>query len=69
MVCKDATCPPPPAPPVFVSFKNGLKVESFDHNFSFRIGGYLFVDGGGSTQPESGKSGNANITRGLQAPI
>ncbi len=62
MVCKDAPCPPPP-PPVFVSFKNGLKVESFDHDFSFRIGGYVFVDGGGSTQPELGKSGNANITR------
>jgi phosphate-selective porin OprO/OprP len=57
---KDAPCPPPP---VFVSFKNGLKVESFDHDFSFRIGGYVFVDGGGSTQPELGKSGNVNITR------
>ncbi len=64
MVCKDAPCPPPPElpPPVWVSFKNGLNVESFDHDFSFRIGGRVFVDGGGSTQPELGKSGTANIT-------
>ena len=62
MVCKGAPCPPPP-PPVFVSFKNGLKVESLDHDFSFRIGGRIFVDGGGSTQPETGKAGNANITQ------
>src|SRR3984893_17567143 len=33
IVCKDAPCPPPP-PPVFVSFTNGLKVESFDGDFS-----------------------------------
>jgi phosphate-selective porin OprO and OprP len=50
MVCKDAPCPPPP-PPVFVSFANGLKVESFDHDFSFKIGGRIFVDGGVNSQP------------------
>jgi phosphate-selective porin OprO and OprP len=50
MVCKDAPCPPP-QPPVFVSFANGLKVESVDHDFSFKIGGRIFVDGGVSTQP------------------
>jgi phosphate-selective porin OprO/OprP len=49
IVCKDAPCPPPP-PPVFVSFANGLKVESFDHDFSFKIGGRIIADGG-STQP------------------
>jgi phosphate-selective porin OprO/OprP len=48
-VCKDAACPPPP-PPVFVSFANGLKVESLDHDFSFKVGGRIFVDGGGSTR-------------------
>jgi phosphate-selective porin OprO and OprP len=34
-----------------VSFANGLKVESFYHDFSFKIGGRIFVDGGVSTQP------------------
>src|ERR1700730_225366 len=50
IVCKDAPCPPPP-PPVFVSFTNGLKVESWDQAFSFKIGGRIFVDGGVSTLP------------------
>jgi phosphate-selective porin OprO/OprP len=62
IVCKDAPCPPPP-PPVFVSFKNGLFVESLDHAFSFKVGGRIFLDGGGSTQPELGKSGNAGIAQ------
>lgn len=62
IVCKDAPCPPPP-PPVFVSFTNGLKVESWDHDFSFKIGGYIFVDGGLSTQPETGKAGTVNLSR------
>jgi hypothetical protein len=46
IVCKDQPCPPllPAPPPIFVSFKNGLKVESFDHDFSFKIGGRIFVD-------------------------
>ncbi|MBI1867035.1 MAG: porin [Methylocystis sp.] len=65
LVCKDGPCPtpPPPPPPVFVSFKNGLFVETLDHAFSFKIGGRLQVDGGGSSQPELGKSGNAGIRR------
>ena len=50
IVCKDAPCPPPP-PPVFVSFTNGLKVESLDGDFSFRIGGRIYVDGGVSSFP------------------
>jgi phosphate-selective porin OprO and OprP len=50
IVCKDAPCPPPPLP-VFVSFTNGLKVESTDGDFSFRIGGRVYVDGGISSQP------------------
>jgi phosphate-selective porin OprO/OprP len=50
IVCKDGPCPPPP-PPVFVSITNGLKVESLDHDFSFRIGGRIYVDGGVSSKP------------------
>src|ERR1700730_17240429 len=57
IVCKDAPCPPPP-PPVFVSFTNGLKVESFDGDFSFKIGGRIFVDGGVSIQPVQAFAGN-----------
>jgi phosphate-selective porin OprO and OprP len=62
MVCKDAPCPPPP-PPVFVSFQNGLNVESLDHDFSFKIRGRIFVDGGGSSQPEKGYGSQVNITQ------
>ncbi len=63
-VCKDAPCPPPPSPPpVFVTFKNGLKVESLDHDFSFKIIGRLFIDGGGSSQPERGYSSQVNLTQ------
>jgi phosphate-selective porin OprO and OprP len=53
IVCKDQPCPPllPAPPPIFVSFKNGLKVESFDHDFSFKIGGRIFVDGGVTDHP------------------
>lgn len=65
VVCKDAPCipPPPPPPPVFVSFKNGLSVNSLDHDFSFKIRGRLFVDGGGSSQPEKGYASQVNITQ------
>jgi phosphate-selective porin OprO/OprP len=61
-VCKDAHCPAPP-PPVFVSFKNGLYVETLDHDFSFKIGGRIQVDGGVSSQPFLGTEGNAGIRR------
>jgi phosphate-selective porin OprO and OprP len=49
IVCKHAPCPPPS--PIFVSFVNGLKVESWDQAFSFKIGGRIFVDGGVNSQP------------------
>ncbi|MCI0598189.1 MAG: OprO/OprP family phosphate-selective porin [Beijerinckiaceae bacterium] len=64
VVCKDAPCPPPPElpPPVWVSFKNGLLVESFERDFSFRLGGRVFVDGGVSTQPFNGREGTAGLT-------
>jgi phosphate-selective porin OprO and OprP len=57
IVCKDQPCPLPP-PPIFVSFKNGLKVESFDHDFSFKIGGRIFVDGGVNSHPVQAFPGN-----------
>jgi phosphate-selective porin OprO and OprP len=62
IVCKDAHCPAPP-PPVFVTFKNGLFVETADHAYSFKVGGRIFVDGGGSSEPELGKAGNVGIRR------
>jgi len=46
-----------------VSFKNGLSVDSLDHDFSFKIRGRLFVDGGGSSQPEKGYASQVNITQ------
>ncbi len=60
-------------PPVWVSFGNGLKVESFTEGkdgfyergkeFSFKVGGRMHIDGGVSTQPETGQSGNARFRR------
>jgi phosphate-selective porin OprO and OprP len=44
--------------PVFVSFTNGLKVASEDGDFSFRIGGRLYVDGGVSNFPAPAFAGN-----------
>ncbi|TLG79258.1 porin [Methylocystis sp. B8] len=42
---------PPPPPPVFVSFRNGLFVETADKAYSFKIGGRIQVDGGGISYP------------------
>ncbi len=60
-------------PPVWVSFGNGLKVESFTEgkdgfyergkDWSFKVGGRLHIDGGVGTQPEQGQSGNARFRR------
>ena len=60
-ICKDAPCPPPP--PVFVSFGNGLKVESLDHDFAFKIIGRIFVDGGVSSQAERGYASQVNLSQ------
>lgn len=43
-------------PPVFVSFKNGLFVETEDKAYSFKVGGRVIIDGGGITQPLNGRS-------------
>jgi phosphate-selective porin OprO/OprP len=44
--------------PVFVSFTNGLKVASEDGEFSFRIGGRLYVDGGINNFPAPAFAGS-----------
>ena len=49
------------APPVFVSFKNGLFVETEDHAYSFKVGGRIAIDGGGISQPLNGFSNQAGF--------
>ncbi len=56
----DPNAPPPP-PPVFVSFKNGLFVETEDKAYSFKLGGRIVVDAGGSSQPLDGLSSNVGM--------
>jgi phosphate-selective porin OprO/OprP len=60
-------------PPVWISFGNGLKVESFTEgkdgfyergkDFSFALGGRIYVDGGVNTEPSTGPSGNTRLRR------
>lgn len=45
---------PPPRPPVFISFKNGLFVETEDKAYSFKVGGRILIDGGGIALPLNG---------------
>ncbi len=52
---------PAAPPPVFVSFKNGLYVETADKAYSFKVGGRILVDGGGISQPLNGYSGQAGF--------
>ncbi|MGD9656052.1 MAG: OprO/OprP family phosphate-selective porin [Methylocystis sp.] len=66
-VSKDGHGHPPP-PPVFVSFRNGLFVQTEDKAYSFRIGGRIQIDGGGITNPigvptNYGYAGHAGIRR------
>ncbi|RTL80099.1 MAG: carbohydrate porin, partial [Hyphomicrobiales bacterium] len=52
----------PPPPPVFVSLKSGLLVETEDRAFSFKIGGRLFVDGAAAAgSPGNGFQGNVGF--------
>ncbi|MEF3365356.1 porin [Methylocystis sp. 9N] len=51
----------PLMPPVFVSFKNGLFVETADKAYNFKIGGRMQFDGGGITQPLNGWSDQAGV--------
>jgi phosphate-selective porin OprO and OprP len=49
-------------PPVFVSLKSGLLVETEDKSFAFKVGGRLFVDGGGTAgSPGNGWQGNVGF--------
>lgn len=58
-----AKSPPaaPPPPPVFVSFRNGLFVETEDKSYNFKIGGRMQFDGGATTQPLNGWSAQAGV--------
>jgi phosphate-selective porin OprO and OprP len=48
-------------PPVFVDLRKGLFLETEDHEYAFKLGGRIIVDGGGISQPLNGFSGNANF--------
>jgi phosphate-selective porin OprO/OprP len=49
-------------PPVFVDVRRGLYVESEDKNFAFKVGGRIFVDGGGTVGPPgNGWQGNVGF--------
>jgi phosphate-selective porin OprO and OprP len=54
---KDPNVPPP----VFVDLRKGLFIETADHEYAFKIGGRIIVDGGGISQPLNGFSGNAGF--------
>jgi phosphate-selective porin OprO/OprP len=63
-VCNDKPCEPPPMPPpVWVSFTNGLKIESYDKDFSAAFHGRVQIDGGVSSQPEQGNATNVGVRR------
>ena len=49
--------------PYTIDLSHGLTVQSLDKADSFHVGGRVYVDGGGSTQPERGLSEIANITQ------
>ena len=48
-------------PPVFVSFKNGLFVETEDKAYSFKVGGRIIMNGGGISQPLNGFDNQAGF--------
>jgi len=47
-------------PPVFVDLRKGLFVETEDKQYAFKVGGRLFVDGGGIAGP-SGNGWQGNV--------
>ena len=50
-------------PPVFVSFRNGLYVETEDKAFSFKIGGRVQADGGFASSADTTSRSNAGFRR------
>lgn len=48
-------------PPILVSFRNGLFVETADKNWSFKVGGRILADGGGISQPLNGFNNYASF--------
>jgi phosphate-selective porin OprO and OprP len=57
---KTAAVTTPPLP-YYIDLSRGLRIESDDKLNLFRIGGRLYLDGGFSTQPETGVQSIANI--------
>jgi phosphate-selective porin OprO/OprP len=60
-MASEAAKAPAPSLPFFVDVSRGFRIESLDHANSFRIGGRIYVDGGGSSQPEQGLSSIVNV--------
>jgi len=52
---------PPQPQPVFVSFRNGLFVETEDKAWNFKVGGRMQFDGGFSSQPLNGWGSQAGV--------
>jgi len=50
-------------PPVFVSFKNGLYVETEDKDFSFHVGGRVQTDGGFTDKAYTTRASNVGFRR------
>jgi phosphate-selective porin OprO/OprP len=50
-------------PPVFVSFRNGLFVETEDQDFSFKVGGQLQIDGGFASSADTISRSNVGFRR------
>ena len=50
-------------PPVFVSFRNGLFVETEDKAFSFKIGGRMQIDGGFASSADTMSRSNVGFRR------
>ncbi|WP_244613431.1 OprO/OprP family phosphate-selective porin [Methylosinus sp. Ce-a6] len=50
-------------PPVFVSFRNGLFVETEDQDFSFKLGGQIQADGGFASSADTISRSNVGFRR------
>ncbi|WP_400769803.1 OprO/OprP family phosphate-selective porin [Methylosinus sporium] len=50
-------------PPVFVSFRNGLFVETEDKAFSFKLGGRMQIDGGFASSADTMSRSNVGFRR------